>query len=146
VYPTFDARWWDEVVALIQSRGDIPVIISGVRIPQPMLVIYNLYDVLSLQHGHTDVHGVGVLDWVVDPNVLSLDLPPRTVELLGLSAEEVGSRRLAPVRLSIHNRQATIAPFLTTGNQVVIGHVALTALGLKYDPEWGLMDDTYPSR
>ena len=124
------------------------MIISGVRIPQPMVCITNLYDAFAVEQGTVDLHEVrsfGVGNWVVDLDVLSLELPKEIVEFLGLAAERAGSRRLAPVRLSIHNRQATVEPFLATGDRVVIGRVALPALGLKYDPEWGLMDDTIPS-
>jgi hypothetical protein len=125
------------------------VVIPGVRLPPPMVGITNLYDLLAAEHGsldERDVRGVGVQGAVVDLDVLSLELPADIVELLGLTAKRAGSRRLSPVRLQIRDRQATIEPFLASGNQVVIGHVSLTALGLKYDPEWGLMDDNYPSR
>jgi hypothetical protein len=124
------------------------MVISGVRLPQEMIGITNLYDLLAAQHGSIDereVRGVGIEGAVVDLDVLSLELPADIVELLGLTVERAGSRRLSPIRLQIRDRQATIQPFLTSGNRVVIGHVSLTALGLKYDPEWGLMDDTIPA-
>jgi hypothetical protein len=114
-----------------------------------MVSITNLYDVLAVRSGalaERDVRGVGIVGAVVDLGVLSLELPADVVELLGLTGERAGSRRLSPVRVAIRNREATVEPFLSTGNQVVVGYIVLTALGLKYDPEWGLMDDTYPSR
>ena len=123
--------------------------IPSVPVPQSTVRIWNLYDVLAAQNGtleQSEVRGLGVEDWVVDLNVLSLELPSQIVEYLGLTAERVGSRRLSPVRVDFRDRKATIEPFLGSREQVVIGHVFLTALNLKYDAEWGLIDDTILSR
>jgi hypothetical protein len=123
--------------------------VAGLPFPTPTVSITNLYDLYAAEAGALagwNVRGVGVRGAVVDTGVLSLELPADTVELLGLTADRPGSRRLSPVRVRIRDRQATIEPFASPGNRVVLGHMVLTALGLKYDPGWGLMDDDYPSR
>ena len=110
-------------------------------------VITNLYDLSLAQRGllEGEFRSVGILGAVVDLCVLSLGLPPVVAESLGFTAKDGDPGRLPPVELRIRDRVCHIEPFLTTGHNVVIGQAALTALGLKYDPEWGVMDDSEPT-
>lgn len=117
--------------------------------PPLVVALTNLYDAALARGGSLSeggVRSVGIRGAVIDPNVLSVGIPKVVADMLGLTTEEPGSRRLTPIEVVIRERRCGIDPFLTEGDQVVVGHVAPTALGLKYDPEWGLMDDPYPAR
>lgn len=121
----------------------------GLRYLPLTVTLTNFYDARLARRGslpESDVRCVGVRGAVVDLCVLSLGIPADVANLLGLTAGEPGSDRLTPVELGIRDRRCSIDPFLVPGHAVVVGHVALTALGLKYDPEWGVMDDTGPDR
>lgn len=113
------------------------------------VAVTNLYDVFEERNGRREekaVRGVLVRGAGVDLRVLSLELPPDIVEQLGLTADPEGTDRLSPVRLTIMGRCATVPPCRGASNKVVVGHVALTALGLKLDTDGQLVDDPFPVR
>ena len=108
------------------------------------VTLHNLSDL----HRGGPVRTVVASDAAVDESVALLTLPRDVVEQLGLGVRQTswGGPRCDPVRVVIGDRQATLEPAPSPGSRVVLGHIVLTALGLKYDPERGLMDDDYPSR
>src|SRR5262245_14150360 len=101
----------------------------GIRRPPLKLTITNLYDIYCARGGslaEEDVRSIGIAGAAVDLRVLSLELPAGVVETLGLTAAREGSNRLTPVRLTIKGRTCTVEPFRSTGERVVVGHIALT--------------------
>ncbi len=106
--------------------------------------VQNLGDLLLGRPVRTAV----VTDAVVDESVPYLLLPADVVGSLGLDVRSTswGGPRGDPVRVEIGGRQATLEPVPSPGSRVVLGHIVLTALGLKCHPERGLVDHDYPSR
>lgn len=118
-------------------------------LPPLRVTITNLYDAHLVRRGQleeTRARSILVLGPVVDLCVLSLTPPAEVVEFLGLAEGRAGTDRLFPVELTIRDRTCSIDAFRSTDDRVVIGHVALTALGLKLDPELGVVEDPYPGR
>ena len=112
-------------------------------------LITNLFDT-SLARRKSDsndpVRSVLVLNPKIDPNVLSLLLPTRIADVLGLLELRLNPKRLNPIRLTLRGSTCSVEPFETSGDQIVIGGIPLTALGLMLDSTGQLVDDPYPSR
>src|SRR5438270_5173753 len=112
------------------------------------VTLTNLYDACLNRRGNLDdaqVRSVRVLGAAVDMSVLSVELPPDIIEILGLTPAGQGGR-LTPIEVTIRGRTCSLDPFASGGKGVVIGHIPLTALGLMLDAEGWLSDDPYPSR
>jgi hypothetical protein len=113
------------------------------------VLVTNLYDLLQAQNGtlpERDVRNLAFHRAEIDLRVLSLEIPTRLIDCLGLTADPEGTNRLSPVRAMIHGQQATIQPFRGSGELLVIGHITLTALGLMLDKDGDLVDDPFPQR
>ena len=112
-------------------------------------IVTNLYDLLQAQSGtlsERDVRNLVFHRAEIDLRVLSLEIPARLIDCLGLSPEPEGTNRLSPVRVMIDGRLGTIQPFRGSGELLVIGHITLTALGLMLDKDGNLVDDPFPAR
>jgi hypothetical protein len=113
------------------------------------VLVTNLYDMLLAEKGilpERDVRNFLFRRAEVELRVLSLEIPTRFIDFLGVTADPEGTNRLSPVRVVIKGRLGTIQPFRGSGESLVIGHTTLTALGLMLDKNGDLIDDPYPSR